>query len=147
MKNIYNRRMTSIFTMSLGHSFIAEHDASLDLARGWRSGVDDRIVRLSGRPADMPEDFRREANRIGMAMVTTTEPDNYFMFIKLSFKMKVSPTRRRGLGPASCAYAGIYGLRFRGRSGWSRVQARLGRRFRSPKASSKTRGYCITLHF
>ena len=42
----------------------------------------------------MPEGFADEARKIGMSMVTTTVHDNYWMFIKLNFKMRVSPTNR-----------------------------------------------------
>ncbi len=41
-----------------------------------------------------------EAQRIGMATVITTVHDDYFMFIKLNFKMKVSPTNRDGAAEA-----------------------------------------------
>jgi len=58
-------------------------------------GVHDRcdsgIVRLSGWGS--PE-FMAEAKEIDMATVTTTTHDGYFMFIKLNFKMPVSPTDR-----------------------------------------------------
>lgn len=80
--------------------FVASHGATYDLARGQRSGVDDQIVRMSGHLARMPEDFRQAAQKIGMAMVTTTIHDDYFMFIKLNFKMKVSPTSRAAISAA-----------------------------------------------
>ncbi|MEZ5277965.1 MAG: FAD-dependent oxidoreductase [Opitutaceae bacterium] len=80
--------------------FVSSHQATYDLARGWRSGQENQIVRMSGHLARMPEDFRREAQRIGMAMVTTTVHDNYFMFLKLNFKMKVSPTSRAAISAA-----------------------------------------------
>lgn len=74
--------------------FLQAHDALTELARGLRSGQDGQIVRLEGRLVNLPEDFRREASEIGMSTVTTTVHDNYFMFIKLNFKMPVSPTNR-----------------------------------------------------
>lgn len=42
----------------------------------------------------LPEGFAAEARKIGMSMVTTTVHDDYWMFIKLNFKMPVSPTDR-----------------------------------------------------
>ncbi|MGQ9505993.1 MAG: FAD-dependent oxidoreductase [Thermogutta sp.] len=74
--------------------FLESHDALTELARGLRSGQEGQIVRLEGRLVNLPEDFRREASEIGMSTVTTTVHDNYFMFIKLNFKMPVSPTNR-----------------------------------------------------
>lgn len=76
------------------YEFLKSHDALTELARGLRDGQDGQIVRLEGRLVKLPEGFRREASEIGMATVTTTVHDNYFMFIKLNFKMPVSPTDR-----------------------------------------------------
>jgi len=74
--------------------FLQSHDALTELARGLRSGQDGQIVRLEGRLVNLPEGFRQGAAEIGMSTVTTTVHDNYFMFIKLNFKMPVSPTNR-----------------------------------------------------
>lgn len=76
------------------YEFLKAHDAVKELARGLRSGQENQIVRLEGRAINLPEAFRREAAEIGMHTVTTTVHDNYFMFIKLNFKMPVSPTDR-----------------------------------------------------
>ncbi|MCU0522636.1 MAG: FAD-dependent oxidoreductase [Anaerolineae bacterium] len=76
------------------YEFITSHDALTQYARGWRSGAEDQIVRLDGRASAMPEGFAREAAEIGMSMVTTTVHDNYFMFIKINYRMDVSPTDR-----------------------------------------------------
>jgi hypothetical protein len=59
-----------------------------------RSGQPERIVRVMGRSNDMPPEFMQGAREIGMATVTTTVHDDYFMFIKLNYKMPVSPTNR-----------------------------------------------------
>jgi hypothetical protein len=74
--------------------FLESHDALSQRAYGRRSGRDDCIVRLDGRRTNLPEDFAAEASSIGMAMVTTTVHENYFMFIKLNLKLPVSPTDR-----------------------------------------------------
>jgi len=76
------------------HDFLEKHDAISQLAKGRRSSKDNQIVRIQGTAAKLPGDFGKEANKIGMSMVTTTVHDNYFMFIKLNFKMPVSPTNR-----------------------------------------------------
>ena len=76
------------------HDFLEKHDAITQQAEGIRSGRDNQIVRIQGRTAKLPGGFGKKAGKIGMSMVTTTVHDNYFMFIKLNFKMPVSPTNR-----------------------------------------------------
>ena len=76
------------------HEFLTSHDALTQRAEGMRSGKEGQIVRLDGRTVNLPAGFVREASRIGMSMVTTTVHDDYFMFIKLNLKMRVSPTNR-----------------------------------------------------
>jgi hypothetical protein len=74
------------------HQFLKSHDAVTQYAAGMRSGKENQIVRLSGRSAKLPPEFRQAAKKIGMATTTTTIHDDYFMFIKLNLKMPVSPT-------------------------------------------------------
>ncbi len=76
------------------YEFLKKYDAVTQVAQGRRSGKDGQIVRLDGRSVNLPAGFGKEADKIGMSMVTTTVHDNYFMFIKLNFKMPVSPTSR-----------------------------------------------------
>jgi len=76
------------------YDFMKSHDAVTQLAEGIRSGKDGQIVRLDGRRVKLPSGFSEGASKIEMSMVTTTVHDNYFMFIKLNFKMPVSPTNR-----------------------------------------------------
>ena len=76
------------------HDFLVKHDALTERAEGIRSGKDGQIVRIEGTAAKLPGGFAKEADKIGMSMVTTTVHDNYFMFIKINFKMPVSPTNR-----------------------------------------------------
>jgi hypothetical protein len=76
------------------YDFLTTHDALTQYARGWRDGREDQIVRLDGRSTAMPEAFAQGASEIGMSMVTTTVHDDYFMFIKINYKMDVSPTDR-----------------------------------------------------
>lgn len=74
--------------------WLDSHGALSEYSEGIRSGEPGRIVRLSGKPKSLPPEFTRRADEIGMNTVTTTVHDNYFMFIKLNFKMPVSPTDR-----------------------------------------------------
>ena len=76
------------------YKFISDHDALCEYSRGVRSGRPDKIVRLHAVVDRLPKDFAAEAGEIGMATVTTTVHDDYFMFIKLNYKMPVSPTDR-----------------------------------------------------
>ncbi len=76
------------------YEFLNSYDAVREYAEGPRSGKEGQIVRLSGNLKKMPPEFVQEANEIGMATVTTTVHDDYFMFIKVNFKMPVSPTNR-----------------------------------------------------
>jgi len=76
------------------YEFLKSHDAVSQLAKGIRSGKNNQIVRLQGNLVKLPPAFGEQAGKIGMSTVTTTVHDNYFMFIKLNFKMPVSPTNR-----------------------------------------------------
>ncbi len=76
------------------YEFLMKHDALADYSRGVRSGKADQIVRLDGKRDKLPAEFVEKAKKIGMHTVTTTVHDDYFMFIKLNFKMPVSPTDR-----------------------------------------------------
>jgi hypothetical protein len=74
--------------------YLLDAGALKERAVGLRSGKPGRIVRLSGAGKNLPRNFQDAAREIGMASVTTTVHDDYFMFIKLNFKMPVSPTDR-----------------------------------------------------
>lgn len=76
------------------HAWLREHNAVGQYAEGLRSGEEGRIVRLEGVSDRLPRAFREAADNIGMSCVTTTVHDDYFMFIKLNFRMPVSPTDR-----------------------------------------------------
>ena len=76
------------------HEFMQAHDAVAHYCEGWRSGQQGKIVRLQAHTGNLPAGFVQGAREIGMASVTTTVHDDYFMFIKLNFKMPVSPTDR-----------------------------------------------------
>ena len=74
--------------------FLESHGCLRELAIGSRDGLDGRIVRLNGNMKGLPAEFIEQARAIGMALVTTTVHDDYFMFIKLNVKMPTSPTNR-----------------------------------------------------
>jgi hypothetical protein len=76
------------------HAFMEAHGALAHYAEGWRSGQNGRIVRIQAHAAKLPAAFAEGARAIGMASVTTTVHDDYFMFIKLNYRMPVSPTDR-----------------------------------------------------
>lgn len=63
-------------------------------AYGVRGGTPGKLVRAGFEAGILPEDLQREVRRIGMSLITTTLHDDYFMFIKLNYKMPVSPTSR-----------------------------------------------------
>lgn len=76
------------------HEFMEAHGAEAHYCEGWRSGEEGKIVRLQANSGKLPEGFREGAREIGMASVITTVHDDYFMFLKLNYKMPVSPTNR-----------------------------------------------------
>ena len=82
------------------HQFLKSHNAVTQYAEGVRSGKAGRIVRVQGHGGKLPAAFRTGARKIGMSSVTTTVHDDYFMFIKLNFKMPVSPTDRDAVSKA-----------------------------------------------
>ena len=75
-------------------AFLKKHDAVDQLARGMRSGQEDQIVRLSGRNANLPEEYREEARKIGMSGTVTTTHHNYLMFVKFNCKVEGSVLNR-----------------------------------------------------
>lgn len=82
------------------HDWLKDHDAIFQHAIGRRSGVDGQTTRLQGREGKLPKAFVDGARKIGFWLVTTTVHDNYFMFIKLNYKMPVSPTDRDAVAAA-----------------------------------------------
>jgi hypothetical protein len=76
------------------YEFLESHGAVREYSEGLRSGREGRIVRLRGELSRLPSEFAEAAKRIGMATTTTTVHDGYLMFIKLNYRMPVSPTDR-----------------------------------------------------
>jgi len=76
------------------YDFLQSKDAVGELCRGLRDGEERQIVRLGVSAARMPTEFTQRAGQIGMTALTTTVHDNYFMFIKVNFKMSQNPINR-----------------------------------------------------
>ena len=76
------------------HRFLEAHDAVQHYCEGLRNGREGQIVRLQARPGNLPPEFNEGMQKIGMASVITTTRDDYFMFLKLNYKMPASPTDR-----------------------------------------------------
>jgi hypothetical protein len=76
------------------YQFLNDHDAITEYSRGVRSGRPGRVVRLNGNMSKLPAAFAEAARAIGMSLTTTTLHDDYLMFIKINYKMPVSPTDR-----------------------------------------------------
>jgi hypothetical protein len=81
-------------------SFLKESGALFEYARGPRSGRTNQIIRVDGAWAKIDPALGEAINALGMSAVTTTIHDNYFMFIKINFKMAVSPSDRDALANA-----------------------------------------------
>ena len=82
----------------------AEYFGSLgnrtDYARGLRDSEPDGIIRVDGRRDLLPEEFREESRKLGMALTITSTHRDYFMFMKLDYKLPVSPTDRDAMSAA-----------------------------------------------
>jgi len=85
------------------HQFLLAHNAANHEAYGLRSGEPDKLVRVSAsedgshvmdskNDKRLPKEFLESAKKIGMALVTTTVHDDYFMFIKLNYHIKAPST-------------------------------------------------------
>lgn len=82
------------------HQFLLDHDALSSYAEGKRSGKDGQIIRLQADRKKLPDELRKRAGKIGMSLVVTTVHDDYFMFVKLNYKMPLSPTNRDAVAKA-----------------------------------------------
>ena len=82
------------------YKFLEANGAVSSLARGWRSGRQGQIVRLDTNWKGLDPEFKAAGRKIDLAMATTTVHDGYLMFIKMGFKMPVSPTSRDAVSHA-----------------------------------------------
>ncbi|MCK7532310.1 MAG: hypothetical protein MZV63_15410 [Marinilabiliales bacterium] len=69
----------------------------------WHSGSgggrNDAIVRMGSEGGylikdKLPKEFVEGISKLGSGLITTTVHDNYLMFIRVNYRMKVSPTNR-----------------------------------------------------
>jgi hypothetical protein len=79
--------------------FLKSHNALGQLALGIRDGKEDQIIRMGsegtgGRDALFPPEFVEGIRKLGSGLITTTVHDNYMMFIKINYKLAISPTNR-----------------------------------------------------
>lgn len=86
-------------------TYLTRNDAVGDLAFGRRSGREDQIIRIGSESGyvirnKLPDEFVDGIVKLGSGLITTTVHDNYLMFIKVNYKMPVSPTNRDELAKA-----------------------------------------------
>jgi hypothetical protein len=82
------------------YNAFCKNQAQAQTALGARSGEPSKLVRVGFERGSLPEDMQKEADRIGLSFITSTLHDGYFMFIKLNYKIPVSPTSRDALSRA-----------------------------------------------
>ena len=80
--------------------YFGELGMRTDFARGLRDGQPGGIIRVDGRRDLLPEEFRDACKALGMALAITTTHKDYFMFVKLDYKLPVSPTDRDAMSAA-----------------------------------------------
>ena len=81
------------------HDFLKTNNAVGDFALGLRDGKEGQIVRMGSEGTGasdvrLPSGFVEGVRKLGSGLITTTVHDNYLMFIKVNYKMAVSPTNR-----------------------------------------------------
>jgi hypothetical protein len=81
-------------------AFFEEHGALVQRAYGRRDGRDRRLVRVQGNFGRACPELAEAAKAIGMSPVITSLHDGHFMFLKLNYKMPVSPTDRDAVSVA-----------------------------------------------
>ncbi|MCU0456590.1 MAG: FAD-dependent oxidoreductase [Bacteroidales bacterium] len=81
------------------YAYLVKNNALGDLAYGMRSGKDGQIIRFGSESGytikgKLPQEFVDGVVSLGSGLITTTVHDNYLMFIKVNYKLPVSPTNR-----------------------------------------------------
>lgn len=81
------------------YAYLVKNNALGDLAYGIRDGKDGQIIRIGsegGREirGKLPDEFVDGITKLGSGLITTSVHDNYLMFIKVNYKLPVSPTNR-----------------------------------------------------
>lgn len=82
-------------------AYLQEHKALTDLVYGRRSGRDAQIVRIGTKKRSlMPAAMVEAMSRLNVAFVTTTVHDNYFMFVRVNYRLDGTPTNRDEMAKA-----------------------------------------------
>lgn len=81
------------------YSYLVKKNALGDLAYGIRDGREGEIIRIGSESGytirgKLPQEFVDGIVKLGSGLITTTVHDNYLMFIKVNYKLPVSPTNR-----------------------------------------------------
>jgi len=81
------------------YAYLMKNNALGDLAYGIRDGREDQIIRMGSESGytirgKLPQEFVDGVVNLGSGLITTTVHDNYLMFIKVNYKLPVSPTNR-----------------------------------------------------
>jgi hypothetical protein len=81
------------------YAYLVKNNALGDLAYGIRDGKDGQIIRFGSESGytirgRLPQEFVDGVVSLGSGLITTTVHDNYLMFIKVNYKLPVSPTNR-----------------------------------------------------
>lgn len=80
--------------------YCRELGARTDFCRGIRDGKPDGIVRVDGAMSRFPEEFQRLNRDIGAVLTITSTHKSYFMFVKIEYKLDVSPTDTAAMSAA-----------------------------------------------
>jgi hypothetical protein len=81
------------------YAYLVKNNALGDLAYGLRDGKEGQIIRFGSESGytirgKLPDEFVDGVLKLGSGLITTTVHDNYLMFIKVNYKLPVSPTNR-----------------------------------------------------
>ena len=81
------------------YAYLIKNNALGDLAYGLRDGKEGQIIRMGSESGytirgKLPDEFVDGIVKLGSGLITTTVHDNYLMFIKVNYKLPVSPTNR-----------------------------------------------------
>ena len=81
------------------YAYLMRNNALGDIAWGIRDGRDNQIIRMGSESGytirgKLPDEFVDGIVKLGSGLITTTVHDNYLMFIKINYRLPVSPTDR-----------------------------------------------------
>lgn len=81
------------------YEYLKSINAVGDYSLGIRDGREGKIIRMGSEgvgtgAARLPSEFVDGVRSLGSGLITTTVHDNYLMFIKVNYKMDISPTNR-----------------------------------------------------